>query len=72
MKTTLQQIELAGEVLDLTDFAQENTLLAESEAIKQAIAAGSGSGITLATEEEYSSFKDEMQTKINDILSKGL
>ena len=52
--------------------AQESTLLAESEAIKQAIAAGSGSGITLATEEEYSSFKDEMQTKINDILSKGL
>ena len=52
--------------------SQESTLLAESEAIKQAIAAGSGSGITLATEEEYSSFKDEMQTKINDILSKGL
>lgn len=52
--------------------AQEATLLAESVSIKQAIAAGSGSGITLATEEEYSSFKDEMQTKINDILSKGL
>ena len=52
--------------------AQESTLLAESEAIKQAIEAGGGRGITLATEEEYSSFKDEMQTKINDILSEGL
>ena len=52
--------------------AQESTLLAESEAIKQAIAAGVGGGITLATEEEYSSFKDDMQTKINDILSEGL
>ena len=52
--------------------AQESTLLAESEAIKQAIEAGGGRGITLATEGEYSSFKDEMQTKINDILSKGL
>ena len=52
--------------------AQESTLLAESEAIKQAIAAGVGGGITLATEDEYSSFKDEIQTKINDILSEGL
>ena len=77
MQQTQQQIEklrTLQEQLDsaLYETAQESTLLAESEAIKQAIAAGSGSGITLATEEEYSSFKDEMQTKINDILSKGL
>ena len=37
MNTTLEQIELAGEVLDLTDFAQEQTLLSESDAIQTKI-----------------------------------
>ena len=37
MNTTLQQIHLNGEVIDLTEFAKEQTLVQKSEEIKQAI-----------------------------------
>ena len=37
MNTTLQQIHLNGEVIDLTEFAKEQTLVQKSDELKEAL-----------------------------------
>ena len=67
-----QEATLTQGIQDLKDVtAKEDTLNSAKEEILTAVEKGSGS-ITLQTQEEYARFKEYMQTKINDILSKGL